>query len=168
MKAIYIGHKASTYTATKGNEQQTFNKLYPVVVEEVFEDFVTANTDMFTVSADDKPGYVKYGTHTFEAAAIGTAVNLVTVPHGCTIYRVTMTNAALGSGVTLDFGYATAESGGVMAADADAFGDDIAATNAATTAWYGSVTVAEEAYIKVTTAGAESTGDISILVEYTI
>lgn len=110
----------------------------------------------------------KFATHTFAAAAIATEVILAVVPAGSTILRVTMINAALGAGVTLDFGYDTAEDEGVMVADLDAFADDTAATNAGTVVWNGVTTVSEAANIKVTTAGGESTGDISALVEYVV
>jgi len=110
-------------------------------------------------------------SYTLAAAAINDVVYLGQVPKYATVHSVTLYNAALGAGTTMDIGYATSEIGGTLTADdnywitaKDTSAEAITSHTALATAkpkQFG-----EAIFVTATVEGGAATGAITVVVEY--
>jgi len=126
---------------------------------------INAPTLQATVYSGDCPLAVAHGTATLAAAQVGDKVRLNKVYAGTKVYGAKLINAALGANVVVDLGfeYANGESGGV----ANAFLNDAdGATAGAKESAAAPVTLAYDAYIVATIAGAAATGKIDTVLTF--
>ena len=127
---------------------------------------INAPSLMNTQYSGECPLAAAHGYITLAAAAIADKVRLVKLFAGTKIYSAKMVNAALGASSTLSVGfeYVNGESGGGAAAL-------IAATSTASAAVTreGAIapfTLAYDAYVTATVAGAAVTGQFDVVVNY--
>lgn len=126
---------------------------------------INAPTLQDAVYSGDCPLAVAHGSATLAAAQIGDKVRLNKVYAGTKVYGAKLVNAALGTGVTVDLGfeYANGEAGGVANAFLAAANGAAAGAKESATA---PVTLAYDAYIVATIAGAAATGKIDSVVTF--
>lgn len=110
-------------------------------------------------------------SYTLAAAAINDVVYLGQLPKYAQVHSVTLYNAALGAGTTVDVGYATAEIGGTLTADDNYWISAKDTSSAAVTANSALATAvpktfSEGIFVTATVEGAEATGAIHVVVEY--
>ena len=126
---------------------------------------INAPTLQATVYSGDCPLAVAHGAATLAAAQVGDKVRLNKVYAGTKVYGAKLINAALGANVVVDLGfeYANGEAGGV----ANAFLNDADGSAAASHESVAApVTLAYDAYIVATIAGAAATGKIDSVVTF--
>lgn len=126
---------------------------------------INAPTIQDTVYTGDCPAVTEHGQITLVAAAIATKVRLLKVFKGSKIVDLRMINAALGASTTISLGYeyVNGESGGSATALLAATSTAAAASTRMAVA---PVTMAYDAYITATVAGAEAAGLLDVLIDY--
>lgn len=126
---------------------------------------INAPTLQDAVYSGDCPLAVAHGTATLAAAQVGDKVRLNKVYAGTKVYGAKLVNAALGANVVVDLGfeYANGEAGGV----ANAFLNDADGSAAGShESAAAPITLAYDAYIVATIAGAAATGKIDSVVTF--
>ncbi len=126
---------------------------------------INAPTLQDTVYSGDCPLAVAHGSATLAAAQVGDKVRLNKLFAGTKVYGAKLINAALGAGVLVDLGfeYANGEAGGV----ANAFLNDVDGSAAGRNESAAApLTLAYDAYVVATIAGAAATGKIDSVLTY--
>lgn len=118
-----------------------------------------------TQYSGDCPAAFAHGQITLAAAQVADKVRLVKLFAGTKIYGAKMINAALGGSTTVSIGfeYVNAESGGSATALIPATST---ASAAKTDALVAPITLAYDAYITATVAGAAATGLLDVVVSF--
>lgn len=126
---------------------------------------INAPTLQDTVYSGDCPLAPAHGSATLAAAQVGDKVRLNKLFAGTKVYGAKLINAALGAGVLVDLGfeYANGEAGGV----ANAFLNDVDGSAAGShESAAAPMTLAYDAYVVATIAGAAATGKIDSVLTY--
>ena len=109
-----------------------------------------------------------YFEYEASGAAIGDVIYMGRCPQGARFVRAKLFFDDLGSGVTADLGYTTADNNGDLVADDNYFLDDEdVATAAGSATWEDwPFKLDEPVYLILTIAGGAATGTIGVLAEY--